>query len=157
MPKYDFRADHPIARKTEQEVAQLLMKANRFKIKQIEENHDNRFDLKITLADGDIITVEIKEDFTCRRTGNVGLEFECRGRDSGIRVSQADVYLYKLHQPNGKIGFYIIETASLKAMICDKKYHRIVTGGDPGSDSKNYLFKLEVFKKHARLYHEQEG
>jgi hypothetical protein len=29
-------------------------------------------------------------------------------------------------------------------MIEDELYHRIVVGGDPGSNSKNYLFKLKV-------------
>lgn len=150
---YNFKADHKIAIKTEQEVADLIMKSNKHKIVSIEFNDDNRYDLKVVLKDGDVLTVEIKEDFTCRKTGNVGLEFECRGRASGISVSQADVYLYKLHEPNGDIGFYIVETETLKKMIKDKIYSRIVTGGDPGSDSKNYLFKLTEFKKNARLYH----
>ncbi len=41
-------------------------------------------------------------------------------------------------------GVYIIKTELLKQMIADKLYHRIVVGGDVGSNSKNYLFKLQV-------------
>lgn len=154
---FNFRQDHTIAVKTELEVAELLKRSNKFKVKSIKTNNDNRWDLEVHLMDGDIITVEVKEDFTCARTGNVGLEFECRGKLSGISVSKADVYMYKLHEPSGDISFYLIETDELKRMISEKQYHRIVTGGDPGSGSRNYLFKLDTFKKSARLYHTLKG
>lgn len=153
MGNYEFKKDHKIAVKTEQEVANLLMKANKAKIKRIQFNDDNRYDLGILTMDDQFITVEIKEDFTCEETGNVGVEFECRGKASGISVSRADLYMYKIHEPNGDISFYIMETKTLKALIRAEKYHRIVTGGDEGSNSKNYLFKLETFKKNAELYH----
>lgn len=154
---FDFKQDHLIAVKTELEVADLLKRSNKFKIKSIKTNNDNRWDLEVHLFDGDVITVEVKEDFTCSKTGNVGLEFECRGRPSGVAVSKADVYLYKLHEPSGDISFYIIPTDDLKQLIEAKKFHRIVTGGDPGSGSRNYLFKLDVFKKAAQLYHVYKG
>lgn len=153
MPNYDFRKDHKVALKTEEEVAQLLMKNNGHKIQKIQMNNDNRYDLLVLKKDGGVITIEIKEDFTCERTGNVGLEFECRGRASGIAVSKADLYLYKIHQPNGDVGYYIIETSELKRLIREKKYFKIVTGGDEGSNSKNYLFKLSVFQENSELYH----
>jgi len=157
MGNYDFKKDHKIAVKTEEFIATLLMKANPKKIKKIQHNDDNRYDLGILTTTGEFIKVEIKEDFTCQQTGNVGLEFECRGRASGISVSQADLYCYRIHEPNGDISIYMIETKLLKKMISQEKYHRIVTGGDEGSNSKNYLFKLETFTKNAQLYYRERA
>ena len=36
-------------------------------------------------------------------------------------------------------------------MIKEKKYFRIVNGGDEGSNSMNYLFKYSVFKKNSKI------
>jgi hypothetical protein len=157
MGNYNFKEDHKIALKTEALIAKLLMKANPGKIKSIQHNDDNRYDLGILTHSGDFIKVEIKEDFTCQETGNVGVEFECRGRASGISVSQADLYCYRIHEPNGDITVYLIESKALKQMIKSELYHRIVTGGDEGSNSKNYLFKLDVFKKHGQLYYRERA
>ena len=153
MNHFDFRKDHKIAVQAEEEVANLLRNANKDKIKNIEFNNDNKYDLKITTNDNKVITVEVKQDFTCAKTGNVGVEFECRGRASGISVSQADLYFFKVHQPSGDIGYYMIETKTLKSMIKNNEYHRIVIGGDVGSNSKNYLFKLDIFRRKAKLFH----
>ena len=143
MPNYDFKKDLPIALRTEQEVATLLeTKGN--KIVGFNDNKD--YDIKLVSRTGITRTVEVKEDFTCERTGNVGLEYSCRGRPSGISISKADFYVYKLHEPNKTINFYIFTTKTLKQMITDKLFFRTVNGGDEGSNSLNYLFKLDVFK-----------
>jgi hypothetical protein len=157
MGHYDFKKDHKIAVKTEQFIADLIMKANKGKIKSIQINDDNRYDLGILTLGGEFIKVEIKEDFTCQETGNVGVEFECRGKASGIAVSQADLYCYRIHEPNGDISIRLIETKALKNLIRQSKYHRIVTGGDEGSNSKNYLFKLSVFKDNSQLYYRERS
>jgi hypothetical protein len=102
------------------------------------------FDVRMAFPSGKEVDIEIKEDFSCERTGNVGVEVESWGRPSGLSVSKADFYLYKVHQPDGTKRVYIIRTEKLKKMIEDELYHRIVVGGDPGSNSKNYLFKLKV-------------
>lgn len=143
MPNYNFREDFPIAQKTEQEVAKILEKQGAIIL---EYNNDNKYDLKINWK-GQEITIEIKEDFTCERTWNVGLEFSCRGKDSGIAVTQADYYVYKIHEPCNRIHFYIVSTETLKKLIAEKVYHRIVNGGDAGSNSMNYLFFLSSIKK----------
>jgi hypothetical protein len=152
MPNYDFNKDLPIARKTEEEVAGLLLKNNGDKIKEIIHNDDNKYDLKVVLKNGESITVEVKEDFTCERTSNVGVEYECRGKPSGIATSRADLYMYKIHEPSGTISFYLLDTKDLKTAIREKKYFRQVSGGDAGSDSKNFLFKLDVFKKIGKKF-----
>jgi len=145
MPNYNFDLDLPVATKTEKQVADFLVENAKFEF--LGDNDDNKYDLRMKAPNGKVITIEVKEDFSCQRTGNVGVEFSCRGKPSGIEVSQADLYLYKVHEPSGDKRLYVIETAKLKQMIKDELYFRIVNGGDVGSNSMNYLFRLMVIKE----------
>jgi len=147
MPYYNFKEDFPIAEETEKEVAQLLAKIYDARILKFE--NTNKYDILAKIKDKQY-TFEVKEDFTCERTGNVGLEFECRGKPSGIQTSQANYYIYKIHSKNG-IHFYLFNTATLKKMIAEKEYFRIVNGGDEGSNSMNYLFKYETFIRNGKF------
>jgi hypothetical protein len=142
---YSFQKDHPIAERCEQAVATRLEAL--FEVKLLSRNNDNRYDLLFECPDGTHLTVEVKQDFSCERTGNVGVEYECRGKPSGIAVSQATHYAYVVHRPDGECHLYMAPTKVLKKLIEEKRYFRTVTGGDPGSNSKNYLFKLDVFTR----------
>ena len=148
MPNYDFSKDLPIAKKTEQQIAEFLVNTQNMKFigtsDTIRGVRRSDFDVRMAFPTGKEVDIEIKEDFSCARTGNVGVECESWGRASGIAISKAHFYLYKVHQPDGTKRVYIIQTSKLKQMIEDELYHRIVVGGDPGSNSKNYLFKLKV-------------
>ncbi len=103
----------------------------------------NKFDLLIQTNKRQI-KVEAKQDFTCKKTGNVGLEYHCRGKPSGINVTESDYYVYTIHRKN-EIVFRIAKTEVLKYMVENNLYHRWVNGGDKGSDSLNYLFTYNVF------------
>lgn len=149
MPHYDFKKDFQIARKSEKQIAEYLVE--KLNMEFIDECNNADYDIRMKTADGKTFTIEIKEDFTCQRTGNVGVEYSSWGRDSGIAISKSDLYMYKVHQPDGKIGLYAINTKKLKRMISDEKYFRTVTGGDVGSNSMNYLFKLNVIKENFQL------
>ena len=147
MPNhYNFREDHKIAEKTERQMGKFLAETvPGLVFKRICKTSD--WDLEFEF-NGKPATVEVKEDFTCERTGNVGVEYESWGRKAGISVSKADFYLFKVHCPDGKARAYLIESKKLKR-ICfeDPLWHREVVGGDVGSESKNYLFKLDVIKR----------
>jgi len=147
MPNYDYDKDLLIARECEKEVADILTK---YGIEILGFEHTNKYDI-LTRVDGKEYTFEVKEDFTCERTGNVGLEFECRGRPSGIQVSKADYYIYKIHTKNDGICFFLCKTSNLKNMIDAVEYFRVVNGGDRMSNSMNYLFEYTTFAKHAKL------
>lgn len=147
MPFYDFKKDLNVSKKTEAEVANLLVKTYDAKILGFEET--NRYDI-LTSIKSKQTTYEVKEDFLCEYTGNVGLEFSCRGKPSGIETSQADFYIYKLHTKNGII-FVEHPVSGLKEKISEKKYFRIVNGGDTGSNSYNYLFKLPIFLENGKI------
>jgi len=147
MPFYDFKRDFPIAKKTEKEVGGILEKLYGAEILDYENTY--RYDILTTIEDKHI-TFEVKEDFLCEYTGNVGLEYECRGKPSGIQTSESDYYIYKVHTKGG-IKFILHKTSILKDMIENKSYFRIVNGGDKGSNSMNYLFKYDVFLETGKL------
>jgi hypothetical protein len=156
VPNYDFVKDFPIARETEKEIAERLSSFYGWKI--LEVGKTNAYDLKIESMTGKVFTVEIKEDFSCYKTGNIGVEFECRGKPSGISVSQADYYIYKVHTPlGGAVDYRWIRTSKLKSIIADETIERrIVSGGDKDSNSMNYLFRYygTFFPKSTRLFEE---
>ena len=81
----------------------------------------------------------------CVDTGNVAVEYSCRGKLSGISTSEADFYIYKLETRDKGIHYIMHKVSDLKQMIERKEYFREVNGGDRGSNSLNYLFKYNVF------------
>lgn len=148
IDKYkNYNIDSKVAFKTEKEVAELLLK--HYGWKTIKFNGNNKYDL-LVIKNKKKIKIEVKEDFTCQRTGNIGLEFECRGLPSGISVSESTHYLYKAHTRLGVV-YLLIRTEVLKQMIENHEYHRIISGGDKGSNSMNYLFKYDVIKRKSRM------
>jgi hypothetical protein len=145
--EYNFRKDLGHGKKSEEVFASLLQD---LLYTNISFNDDNKYDIKATRPDGSKqITFEVKTDFGKYKgkfTGNVALEYECRGKPSGITTTEADFYVYRIHEPNGEINFYFAKVEDVKKMIERKLYTRIANGGDPGSNSMNFLFTLEKFK-----------
>jgi hypothetical protein len=139
MANYNFRKDLLIGQETEKEAVELL--SQKLKIDKVEYNQDNKYDFKLTIGKTER-TYEVKTDLMCGRTGNFAIEYECRGKPSGIVTTQADYWIYKLDD-----GFYLSPVSTLKNLIDDAKYFRMVTGGDRGSYTKMFLFKLDLVKE----------
>jgi hypothetical protein len=62
--------------------------------------------------------VEVKTDFMTKNTGNIAVEFESRGKPSGIAVTKADHWVF--HIPNKCT--IIVETMRLKEL--SRKYYK---------------------------------
>ena len=111
----------------------------------MEYNNDFEYDLKIGQAKekeiGDIFNhkkIEVKYDLQALDTGNVFVEYESRGKLSGISTSQADYYCFAF----GKT-FHFIATEELKDRC--RKYintSRDKEGGDSNS-SKGILLPIK--------------
>jgi hypothetical protein len=144
---YDYKTDKPLAEQCEYEIACKIVE--RFGCDFVSYNNDNKYDILFKTKDDKYIKVEVKQDFTCARTGNVGVEYECRGKASGIQKSEADLYCFRVHETKELYNDYLIQTKILKNMILSKLFKTIVVGGDVGSNSKNFLFDLEVLKAHS--------
>lgn len=147
MGNYKFKDDLEVAKATEKEIALLLQ--NKYNANIIGFEDSNKYDILAEMK-GKEFTFEIKEDLMCEKTGNVSLEFEYRGKPSGISVSQADFYIYKIHAKDG-IKYVLHPTGVLKKMVEDKLYFRVVSGGDPGSNTMNYLFKYDTFAGKGKI------
>jgi len=101
--------------------------------------------------------IEIKTDYSHAKYSNVAVEFQCRGKPSGIEASEADYWIYKIFEADGTSGLYMLEADKLRWLINDKLYHReVLNGGDVGSGTGLYLFKGDLFKSHCRLLHTYE-
>jgi hypothetical protein len=145
---YDFNKDLSVAQITEKIVANLL--EIKYNMKLLKIGKTNAYDLAMEKANGKVYTFEIKEDFAHARTGNIGVEFESWGKLSGISVSKADYYVFKVHNSDKTSKVWLIRTDTLKELIEAKKYSRIVVGGDAYSESKNYLFEDTVLFSYAK-------
>ena len=83
---------------------------------------------------------ELKTDRMAHKTGNVYVEFQSRGRDSGIRTSKSDTWIFKI--PNGRDTHLFsihIPLTRLKKLV--NKNYKVVPGGD-NLTSRGYLVPL---------------
>ena len=72
---------------------------------------------------------ELKTDRMAHRTGNVYVEFQSRGKDSGIRTSKSDTWIFKIVSKGDRHLFSIhIPLTRLKKLV--SKDYRVVPGGD---------------------------
>jgi hypothetical protein len=107
---------------------------------------DRRFDLN--LAEGklsesafaDVLggkSFEVKRDYKASQTKNIAIEYECRGKPSGIAVTEAEVWAIDL----GRGTWVVIETQRLKELAKAHWRNRVI-GGDVGSNTKMVLIPL---------------
>lgn len=86
-------------------------------------NNDFKFDLKIgQLKEQEIGAIfnnkkiEVKTDFMAHETGNIAIEFESRGKPSGISITEADFYAYCLPFANFHNIIIFMEINELKRL-----------------------------------------
>ena len=83
---------------------------------------------------------ELKTDRMAHKTGNVYVEFQSRGKDSGIRTSKSDTWIFKIVSKGDRHLFSIqIPLTRLKKLVSTD--YRIVSGGD-NLTSRGYLVPL---------------
>ena len=83
---------------------------------------------------------ELKTDRMAHKTGNVYVEFQSRGKDSGIRTSKSDTWIFKIVSKGDRHLFSIhIPLTRLKKLV--SKDYRVVLGGD-NLTSKGYLVPM---------------
>jgi hypothetical protein len=101
------------------------------------------YDVGITNGDDDDILFEVKADRRTKHTGNVAIEFRCRGKDSGITTTGSDYWVYFI---DGTERYYVIPTQNIRDAIDQKKWSRTVRGGDDYV-AEMYLFSEGVFSE----------
>lgn len=87
--------------------------------------------------------IEVKSDKLGYKTGNLAIEYESRGKPSGISATMADFWMYFIIE-NNNYTCYKIPVDELKEII---KNCFSVCGGD-NRTSKLYLLKIDKIKKY---------
>lgn len=107
---------------------------------------DFRWDLEVgQLAErwlGDVLsgnTIEVKRDFVASRTGNVFVEFFCRGKPSGLATTQATHWAFVLDDET----VVLLPTEKLKKIARQVHKERGSVIGGEKNLSKGVLIKVE--------------
>ena len=83
-------------------------------------------------------TIEVKRDFLAAKTGNVFVEYESRGKPSGIATSTADYWAFVLDDER----IIMIPRGLLKVMAREAfEADRLATGGDSNT-SRGVLVRV---------------
>ena len=118
-------------------------------------NNDKRFDLDLQYGQvfeqkvADMLqnsTIEVKtEREKWKTTGNIVIEFESRGKPSGIATTEADYWFHNLALGEDIVMTLVFPTKILKNYIV-QAMPRIVRGGD-NNTSRLYLLNLQDLVK----------
>lgn len=101
-------------------------------------------------------TIEVKFDFACYRTGNFYIEYESRGKPSGIATSKADYWMLIASTEEGcrlkknisdikstDIMFSILINKDRLKKICKENNYRIAVKGGDDNTSLGVLVKAK--------------
>ena len=139
----NFKKDLVIGNQGEDVVIENLKK---FGAEFISKNNDNKFDVKMLYENIEIL-YEVKTDVYCEPkndTGNLFVEFECRGKPSGIEVTKAKWFVTYFKYLD---EIWYIKTQDLKNLLNEYAFGTTHNSGDKGSNTKGYLIPREIFKE----------
>ncbi|MFT4758650.1 MAG: hypothetical protein ACI9XO_002619 [Paraglaciecola sp.] len=141
MAHYNFTKDLVDAQIVEQEVLaklQVLIP----ELTNLQLSTCKEFDISADWKDRQI-TFEVKNDLMAAKTGNAAIEYECRGKPSGIAVTKADYLVYKI-----KEKYFIFRTKKVKRKLFKEAvFFKKAAGGDVGSNTRLFLVKLSIFEE----------
>lgn len=111
----------------------------------MEYSNDFRYDLKLGQIKekelGDILndkSIEVKTDLKAAETGSVFVEYESRGKPSGISKTEADYYCFVV----SKDSFILIKTEKLKEKCRKFLNTNLDLNGGDNNTSKGILLPL---------------
>lgn len=147
MANLDFKTDLKLGNDGEDVIINFLESKG---CSYVDSNNDNKYDLKM-VTKGKETTYEIKTDVFIAPvydTGNIFIEYESRGKSSGISVTQADwfvTYFKYLKE------IWFIKSETLKKLILENDFPIFYDAGDVGSATHGYLIKRKDFKKYFHV------
>lgn len=127
-------------------------------------NSDFRYDLQLGQLGEELVakllkdkTIEVKFDFGTHRTGNFYIEYESRGKPSGIATTQAKYWMliaasataerlktdFDSLEDSDVLYCVLIETSRLKD-LCRNHYHRKDVPGGDNNTSRGVLIKAST-------------
>ena len=150
MAHYDFKKDLNEGNEGENLVIEHLKKLGGILVSK---NNDNRYDALIE-RNNQKIKYEIKTDVFCKPsydTGNIFVEVECRGKESGIMVTEAKWFVTYYKHLN---EIWYIETDKFIELIEKNKKNFIFKqySGDENSNTKGWLVPRWKFTEDFIIY-----
>jgi hypothetical protein len=109
-------------------------------------NDNNAYDIAI-IKDDKKTFIEVKSEKLASKTGNICVEYYCRGKPSGISVTKAEYYFIYVVISDVKYRVFKVPTNDIKEMIKNKLFIRECNGGD-NMASKMYLFSIKSLQKY---------
>ncbi len=126
----------------------------------IKYNDDSAFDILFENDEYDVVTYEVKTDLFEKNmdeggTGNMAIEYKCRGKKSGIRKTKALYFAYYLPNVRDK-QLWVISVKDLKELLKDCVSKR-VSGGETYYDSDEkvtrcFLIDRYRYRRHFDVY-----
>ena len=126
----------------------------------IKYNDDSAFDILFEDDEHNVVTYEVKTDYFERDwgeggTGNMAIEYKCRGKPSGIKKTKAMYFAYYIPNVQDK-QLWIISIEDLKNLLKNCRFRR-VSGGETYYDNDEkvtrcYLIDRYRYKKHFDIY-----
>ena len=126
----------------------------------IKDNDTSAYDLLFEDENIDLITYEVKTDlweidWDKGGSGNMAIEYKCRGKPSGIAVTKAKYFVYYLVNVSDK-QIWLIETEKLQDLLLSEKFPS-KTVGEKHYDSdekvaKCYMIPRFEYKKLFDIY-----
>ena len=118
-------------------------------------NNDNRFDIDLSYGQvyekqiADLLqnkTIEVKSERDLwKKTNNIVIEFESRGKPSGIAVTKADFWFHNLVDKGEIVAILAFPVSVLKRYISGNSL-KVIAGGDDKT-SKLYVINLASLYK----------
>ena len=114
-------------------------------------NDDNKFDIDLSKAQirekelRDILgkaKVEVKTDSIWKGSKNLAVEFRCRGKPSGISVSEAEYYAFILDANTYTEGIIIIPIEKL--LYLARKFFRLGKVKNGGDDNASEMVLIPI-------------
>ena len=150
MAHYNFKNDLVEGNKGENVVIEHLKKLGGTLVST---NNDNRYDALIN-RNGGGIKYEIKTDVLCKPsydTGNIYVEIECRGKCSGIMVTEAKWFVTYFKHLN---EIWYIKSLDMINLINvnEKNLFKKENSGDHNSNTKGWLIPKWKFYKEFLVF-----
>jgi len=120
----------------------------------IKYNDDSAFDILFEDDERNVVTFEVKTDLFEKNwdedgTGNMAIEYKCRGKPSGIRKTKAMYFAYYIPNVRDK-QLWIISVDDLKSLLKEWDFKR-VSGGETYYDSDEKVTRCFLIDRYRYM------
>ena len=119
-------------------------------------NDNSAFDILFEDDERNVVTYEVKTDLFEKNideggTGNMAIEYKCRGKKSGIRKTKAMYFVYYIPKIRDK-QLWVISVKNLKELLKNCVSKR-VSGGETYYDSDEKVAKCFLIDRYRYIKH----